>query len=116
MQILRCPCPQAGTFGCNQCDLTDHHDSLTGTGIYVVARDPGDHIACRRAAAGIAEHVEVTEGEKGLPKVVLRHSCGAKAEVCCCIDAQAAHSLPTCTHACMHACGVTSSRNARHHP
>ena len=31
--------------------------------------------------AGVAEHVEITEGEKGLPKVVLSHSCGAKAEV-----------------------------------
>ena len=33
------------------------------------------------SVAGIADHVEITEGEKGLPKVVLRHSCGAKAEV-----------------------------------
>lgn len=31
--------------------------------------------------AGIADHVEITEGEGGLPKVVLRHSCGSKAEV-----------------------------------
>lgn len=31
--------------------------------------------------AGVAEHVEITEGEKGLPKVALSHSCGAKAEV-----------------------------------
>ncbi|KAK9916481.1 hypothetical protein WJX75_003210 [Coccomyxa subellipsoidea] len=30
---------------------------------------------------GIADHVEITEGEGGLPKVVLRHSCGSKAEV-----------------------------------
>lgn len=31
--------------------------------------------------AGIAEHVEITEGQGGLPKVVLKHSCGSKAEV-----------------------------------
>ena len=31
--------------------------------------------------AGIAEHVEITEGEGGLPMVVLKHSCGSKAEV-----------------------------------
>ncbi|CAK0757552.1 hypothetical protein CVIRNUC_002550 [Coccomyxa viridis] len=30
---------------------------------------------------GIAEHVEITEGQGGLPKVVLKHSCGSKAEV-----------------------------------
>ena len=31
--------------------------------------------------AGIADHVEITEGEGGLPKVVLKHACGSKAEV-----------------------------------
>ncbi|EIE26552.1 apospory-associated protein C [Coccomyxa subellipsoidea C-169] len=30
---------------------------------------------------GIVDHVKITEGEGGLPKVVLRHSCGSKAEV-----------------------------------
>lgn len=32
-------------------------------------------------SAGIADHVEITEGQGGLPKVVLKHSCGSKAEV-----------------------------------
>ncbi|CAL8466860.1 g6396 [Coccomyxa elongata] len=30
---------------------------------------------------GIADHVEITEGKNGLPMVVLRHSCGSKAEI-----------------------------------
>ena len=44
------------------CDFITHHSGLP--------------------SAGVSEHVEITEGEKGLPKVVLSHSCGAKAEVC----------------------------------
>ena len=31
--------------------------------------------------AGIADHVEITEGKGGLPTVVLKHACGSKAEV-----------------------------------
>ena len=31
---------------------------------------------------GIQGHVEVTTGKGGLPKVVLKHACGSKAEVC----------------------------------
>lgn len=36
---------------------------------------------CRCDAAGIAGHVEITEGINNLPMVVLRHSCGSQAEV-----------------------------------
>ena len=34
-------------------------------------------------SAGIAEHVEVSEGKGGLPKVVLKHASGTKAEGIC---------------------------------
>ena len=79
----------------------DWPDSLTASGQKVGAKHwhlfatvkfccpPAATATCIRLYVGIPGSVEFEAGRGGLPTVVLKHACGASAQVCVCVYEQA---------------------------
>ncbi|KAK9805781.1 hypothetical protein WJX73_009431 [Symbiochloris irregularis] len=76
--VRQCPSPQLQPWPLSR---QAHVPKRRRTCIFTPAAAATQNIAKLQQEYGIAEHVQVVEGQGGLPKVVLSHSSGTKAEV-----------------------------------